>query len=305
MTMHVKVSAAWKEVTEPSVKVGGAWKPIANIYRKIAGEWVPVFEANTMELIELTQASTVTNYNLFGRAGSPTEAVHVRLTNTGTIGATSTGTAALRILGFPSGSIVEIINQGEIQGAGGDGGDAGSSNSGAGGDGGNGGDAIEADQDFTLNNLGGAIRGGGGGGGGGAGARANYWKASGSFPPSATYTYIREAGGAGGRGRGYSQSAQSGGAGASASDRYREYDGLYWIAIGDVIVESGAGGAGGDWGSNGDHGIRGESRFDPDVGSDTVAYPARGDRGSAGKAIEDNGNTVTITNLGTVNGAIT
>lgn len=43
MTTHVKVSAAWQEVTTPYVKVGGTWQTVTNIYAKVGGTWQEVF----------------------------------------------------------------------------------------------------------------------------------------------------------------------------------------------------------------------------------------------------------------------
>jgi hypothetical protein len=121
--------------------------------------------------ITLTINSTVTNYNIFTSAGSPTGAreVILNITSSGVVG--GVGSTALTVGQFPTGSTITINNSGSILGFGGA---AGTTTTG-----GNGGDGIKADypnQTVIINNLSGAfIRGGGGGGGkGGTGGGGSY-----------------------------------------------------------------------------------------------------------------------------------
>ena len=73
----------------------------------------------TSSVIVLTVNSTVTNYNIFTAAGSPSTAVNVRLdiTSSGVIG--GVGTTALLVGQFPTGSTITINNSGIIRGFGG------------------------------------------------------------------------------------------------------------------------------------------------------------------------------------------
>jgi len=110
--------------------------------------------------------SSTTNVNLFSTMGSPgTATTYKAYIDSGvTIGGTS-GSTALTVGQFPSGSSVIINNYGSIQGYGGSGGGYYSS-------GGAGGDAINANyanQSVTINNQSGATIYGGGGGGGSGG----------------------------------------------------------------------------------------------------------------------------------------
>ena len=126
------------------------------------------------------------NYNLFEEVGSPSNGVIVRCTiNTQVkIGSISTANAAFYIGGFNLSSIIYLINNGEIYGAGGGGGVGGrdgyiisrpypgwdTSRAGSPGEYGHGGgDAIEVHNVLHIDNINGLIFGGGGGGGGGGG----------------------------------------------------------------------------------------------------------------------------------------
>lgn len=188
----------------------------------------------------------------------------VLVSNGCNFGASSTSNAAFRQGTFPSGSTLTLINQGQIIGAGGDGGDGGivtieggcSATNGANGDAGA--DALDITTDATIDNSLGLIGGGGGGGAGGAGICPGDQNGS---------------GGGGGQG----DAAGSGGIvttepgtnpGTPGTDGTRNSAGL-----------------GGD--SNaGDGGTLGVA------GGNALTGTATG--GAAGKAIEFNGNTVTI-----------
>ena len=39
MTMHIKVSGAWANVTQMAIKVSGSWANVAQAYIKVAGSW--------------------------------------------------------------------------------------------------------------------------------------------------------------------------------------------------------------------------------------------------------------------------
>ena len=101
--------------------------------------------------------------NLATLSGNPTTPVfiQVRVHAGVTVESSSTSSPALSTSGLPSGSTVELTNEGTIQGRGGDGA---CDRAGAGGDGG---DALEVTVDLLIDNTAGAIYGGGGGGGSG------------------------------------------------------------------------------------------------------------------------------------------
>lgn len=162
MAFSIKNAGAWINVSGISVKDAGTWKTVNNSYINKAGTWVEFF-ANA---IVITVSTTVTNYNLFTAAGSPTQpsTVILNINSGATIGATA-GNTALTVGQFPTGSNIVINNSGSIQAYGGAGGaypNAGSA----------GGDAIYAsypNQTVTINNQFGAFIYGGGGGGGSGG----------------------------------------------------------------------------------------------------------------------------------------
>jgi len=118
--------------------------------------------------LNLTISSNTFNYNIYQEAGSPTNPVNVTLTiESGVIvGSVNTAQPALTTGSFPSGSTVKMINNGRIQGRGGDGGDGGWDHNLT--DGRIGGNALEILFDIEIDNSTGEIWSGGGGGGGGA-----------------------------------------------------------------------------------------------------------------------------------------
>lgn len=134
----------------------------------------------------LTITSNVFNYNIANVLGNPTNPLDVELTiNSGVIvGSTSTSIAALSTGNLPAGSTVTIINNGRIQGKGGDGGRTADHNAAASGstDGGIGGNALDLTLPITINNANGEIWSGGGGGGGAGVCHSHYhacWWAAG------------------------------------------------------------------------------------------------------------------------------
>lgn len=121
--------------------------------------------------IQISILSSQNNVNLFTLAGSPVQAgTYVFTVAAGvTISATSTGTAALVTGSWPVGSVVTLINNGNIYGKEGAGGAGGVDNS-NGSDGSTGGPAISLGYPLSIDNTNGNIFGGGGGGGGGGGS---------------------------------------------------------------------------------------------------------------------------------------
>lgn len=110
--------------------------------------------------IKLTISADTDNYDVFTSAGSPSGAVKVTVTvNSGVfIGSTSAGIASTDFDGFPAGSVLKLVNNGDIRGKGGKGGNA-SNGSGSGG-----GTAVKVDQAIIIDNTNGNIFGGGNGG---------------------------------------------------------------------------------------------------------------------------------------------
>jgi hypothetical protein len=132
-----------------------------------------MFKVGSVNVIENANTST-----LFGNYWGTN--VPKRLKNNGTIGATSTANAALTVSVNVSGSIV-IVNNGNIQGAGGTAGAIGT-------DGGNGGNAIFLSSSCSITNTGTIYAGGGGGGGGTAGGDGGKG-GDGSYNTSASSTF--------------------------------------------------------------------------------------------------------------------
>jgi hypothetical protein len=231
----------------------------------------------------------------YARAGSPAGPVTltVRIPAGVLIYSLVTGTPALDFEGFASGSIINLINEGHIQGAGGEGGDGGVSATMSGADplrirgrpGEDAGDAIRGPStacDVNITNANGFIWGGGGGGGGGGGTADN---GDGDW----------SAGGGGGGGAGGGRRGQGGSMGSStatsATVRIGESgesgsigpNGTFGTGgLGDEVnaATGGPGGDGGDWGSSGAAGTS------PTTGAqDSPGGPG----GAAGKAYNQNG----------------
>lgn len=129
--------------------------------------------------VRLFTLSSTTNYNLLSSYtstyGAPTSAVAAKVVipDGVTVGSTVSSVAAIDIGTFPSGSYIEIENNGNIWGAGGLGGGGGTVYNGGSSNGGVGGDAINADYagiTVRIKNAGQIYAGGGGGAGGLKGA---------------------------------------------------------------------------------------------------------------------------------------
>jgi hypothetical protein len=162
MTLHAKQAGAWSTVQSLYVKQSGVWVPVQNAYVKNAGAWVEYYSSEVV----VTIAANSTNVNLSTLFTSAvwTSSTNKRVViNAGvTIGATSTGFAAVRT-GTGWGGILTLQNAGTIQGAGGAGPSA------------PGGWALLADSGGLIVNNSGTIRSGGGGGGnGGSGGGGQY-----------------------------------------------------------------------------------------------------------------------------------
>lgn len=219
--------------------------------------------------------------------------------------AQSNSTAALTIDGsWPNG--VTLINQGIIQGRGGNGGAGGDADGASatnlkaqnGSSGSAGGRALLVSTPVSIQNNG-SIRGGGGGGGGGGGAAA-----------TKAYEPNEAAGGGGGGGGRSSLISSSGGAGGDAVDGDTLLDGSpgqngtissagsRGSGGSGNIVNAGNGGNGGSFGSSGASG----GSSSADSGS-TFLTASGGSGGSAGQAVSGNSN-ITWTTTGTRIGPI-
>lgn len=163
--------------------------------------------------------------NTFWDGVIPHQKFEVTIESGTVIGSTSTGNASMVIAAFPTGSKITLIINGKILGRGGNGGEGGDSPALNGQNGFAGGNAVDYDQEFSVDGNG--VLGGGGGGGGGGAAE--------STGPGIT------SGGGGGGGAG-----SQGGNGGPAGDFADQFGGN-----GQPGTET-AGGSGGIQGSNGE-----------------------------------------------------
>jgi len=261
--------------------------------------------------IALTISSNTNNYQISqNRGGTYSSGItDIVLTNNAQVGSNAVGTAALATGASPNwatGDTITIVNNGAFRGRGGDGG-GGMTSAGASVQAGQAaGDSIEINYPVTVQNTApGDIYAGGGGGGGGArgssvqpGQPGNPGNppSGGKSPspgqpgqpgnPPSTQFF-----GGGGGGGGAGHQAGSGGAG-------RNSQGQAGQAGSANLTSGGAGGNstgqtnpnGGAGGANGAAGGQGTGTSD-------------GAGGAAGKAIEPNGNQLTLNNSGQVIGA--
>lgn len=278
-------------------------------YSMLPGMFSGMFFSASLPTISLSVGAgvTVTNYNLFAQAGSPSVPVNVLFVNNGTINATSTGSAALVVSGFASGSIITIVNNGSIIGKGGNGGAGADTNGNFASAPTAGGNAIGLGNDVTIQNNG-TIAGGGGGGGGG-GYSNSYITGSGGDS-------VRWGGSGGGGGRSNTSSNSSGGAAASgiggsgangdpgtSSSQGAGGPRTYTSSstYGGSPVYNGAGGDGGFYGAAGATGANGAR-----VPSFNTQTPTSGYSGAAGgRAVNVAGHAVNWTATGTRYGAYT
>ena len=216
------------------------------------------------------------------------------------IQASSTGVYALTINGsFPAG--VTLVNNGTIEGRGGDGGTGGAafnSSASPAAPGTGGGPALLVSVASTINNASGVISGGGGGGGGGASISIGYGK-GGRYPVG---------GGGGGGGIGISLA----GAGGSASGGAVNYPG--GVGTAGTLIANGTGGGGGYFpsggayggagGAGGSYGSSGASGGGSGYSTGAIPYyGALGAGGAAGTCLSGNSNITWIA-TGTRYGAI-
>jgi hypothetical protein len=154
MTLHAKQAGAWSTVQNLYVKQSGVWVPVQAAYVKNAGAWVQYYSSEVV----VTIAANSTNVDisaLFTSAVWTSSTKKRVVINAGvTIGATNTGVVALRTYNA-WGGILQIDNNGTIQGAGG-------ATAGSGG-----GYALYADHPGMIVINTGTIRSGGGAGGNG------------------------------------------------------------------------------------------------------------------------------------------
>mgnify|MGYP003671645926 CR=1 FL=1 len=234
-----------------------------------------------------------------------------------TIGSDSTSSSAIVTgTGWPVGVTINFINNGTVAGKGGPGGRGGSVNyyvAGKGLAGGNGGDCISADYDLNIiNNIGGII-GGGGGGGGGGGSVWYYDGGPGGVPK--IRGNITGSGGGAGAGLNISLGGALGSGllsgvniqgilGGNSSSNTQQGSGGASVTSLAPNVRNGSGGDGGGLAATGQAGQNG---YYP-IGYTPTPYDAETSNGGlgglGGSAINKNGNTVTITNNGTISGAI-
>jgi len=218
------------------------------------------YNAANRTALALTIASSTQNYDVFTNASpSPLYSAgttDVTLTiNPGVlVGSSSTGTYAMLVpSGFNPGDTVTIINNGVVQGRGGNGG-AGRNGPGQGGSGGGGGNALYVNRPTTITNNG-TFAGGGGGGGGGGGSQYSQIIS----PKNPGYNTYPLVGGGGGGGAGYpggSGGSPNGGAGSSTGGGGGGpgQSGFNQTPKGSGTRTSGSGGSGGGRGAGGSNG---------------------------------------------------
>ena len=260
--------------------------------------------------INLSISSNTQNYQISQQRGGTYEAGFTDITVTNNsgivVGSTAVGTASLATGAAPnyaSGDTIKIVNNGSIVGKGGNGG-AGMANNGTGVAAGQAaGDAIDIAFPTTVQNASGAKIEGAGGGGGGGGRGSTVQPGQPGNPPSQSggksqgqqpgqpsnppaTQFFGGGGGGGGSGRG----SGSGGAGGSSQGQAGQIGQDTSPFSGGAVGESTGqtnpnGGAGGGRGQAGQAGQQG------------------GGAGAAGKAVEPNGNQLTIQNSGQVVGS--
>jgi len=257
MPTQVRNGGAWKDFT-PYARISGVWTEVSSIHARNAGTWKEVWAGG----IKYTSSSTRTAVNIASDFGFPTEADTYIWINEGDISAGASGTYAVDTGTFPAGSTLFIVNKGYIRGRGGKGGHTSKTRSGKSyvwryHAGNPGLDALKVQFDCTIDNGQGYIWGGGGGGGASksGGKSVVYLEGGGGAGD--------DPGAAGGGPSGYNGSAgtaSSGGKGAVFSGTHA-----------------------GNGGNPGATGTAGNGSYGNAAG------------GAAGKAIDKNGNTVTIT----------
>jgi hypothetical protein len=305
----------------------GHSKTTANTYTNDTVNWLLGRLTNASVVSKLSQPSTpppaleapqavlishsTNNFNLWNylignglaAAGVPAS-LNVTIAGGVIIGSSSTSVPAFDAGAFPSGSTVQITNNGTIAGAGGTAGNGalcavGIVTGTPATSGGPGGPALRTLVPLTLANSGG-IWGGGGGGGGGAGARAVPSGDSSSVPPS-----VGGGGGGGGAGLAFGGGGAAGGSGTLGSAGSLSLGGT-----GGAGQSASFGGGtlfGGSGGSGGGPGLAGSSGGSPGgntAGNFTIStcQPAAAG-GAAGSAVTGN-SFITWTTVGDQRGPL-
>lgn len=233
-------------------------------------------------------SSNDTNWSALAEIGyTPTIPLVVNVTvNAGIlVRATVTTTPAMDFSGLPSGTVINLVNNGNIQGRGGNGGTGGNVTSGS--NGAAGGNAIKAPgsgRTFNVTNASGSIWGGGGGGGGGAACALwnNVDLAYDSTGGGGGGGGGAGGGGGGGAGSGTEGSGSVGTAGTTGAGGGEGSGGAGFHA------QSGDGGDGGDWGTTASGGENGSRHGGGPGGTQGTG----GSGGAGGKAVDLNSGSI-------------
>lgn len=189
MPVYVNNSGAWTLSKEIYVNDSGTWKEPQEVYINDVGTWKLVHKVVYI-------ASDQANLNLYSYIGSPSQAIRLKaIINSGiNIYSNSAVSPSLTIGSFPTGSEILLINNGNIQGAGGTGGKGEDYGTGNGTAGSVGGTALSTTVPITVRNNG-TIYAGGGGGGGSVGLVQGFGSGKGYYTQS-----VAGSGGGGGAG---------------------------------------------------------------------------------------------------------
>lgn len=243
-------------------------------------------------VINLSISSPAYNYDVYTNRGPTYVAGSSEITVTiapgVTVGSTSTGTYAFSVpSAFNPGDTVTVINQGVIQGRGGDGGlggrGPGTNTVGSGSTGGN---AVFVNRPTTITNNGTLAGGGGGGGGGGTGQDGSGAQQPGGGGGGGGAGFDGGTGGAGGLSPGL-PGASRGNPGSSGTSPAGGSGGPGKGFPADPGTDSAAGGTGGGRGASGVSGSPAGGIFSGGgggsagayiVGNPFVTYPATGTR---------------------------
>jgi hypothetical protein len=223
-------------------------------------------------VVNITIASNVKNYNIFANRGSNYRAgistINLTINSGIVVGSTSASTYSLDTgSGWTIGDTISIVNNGYIAGAGGDGGKGASASLGNGAPGIAGGPGINLQWPVSITNANGYIYSGGGGGGGGGGSNGG---GGGGGAGSIA--------GVGGHGPNYGVNGGLVNGGNGGGAKNPGGGGLGQNGAGGGIFYSGGGGGGG--GASGGHG-----------GNANFAQGGTG--GGHGLAIHTNGKAIT------------
>lgn len=182
MATLVKHLGVYKRVYNVWHKVNGQWVQLDSIYVKAGGKWKQVHDATRVFAFSATLTGNLYNFNLRSYlaengwdTSSPVQ-VSLTIASGANVVATSSSNYAFNTgTNYPDGSVINIINNGSILGAGAKGGQGGDGYGPytiviqQGNPGGDGGPAMFVGYQCSLVNSGVIAGGGGGGGGGGAG----------------------------------------------------------------------------------------------------------------------------------------